>query len=389
MKTINIRKNLAGIFATAIVALNCLPAVTAYAQSGWNADTADLVRVNDSYEECIFVREGGTNTLDGITAENREETDELEKHLAENDYILVNGENSKLSDEEKEKAEAILGGSVVDKEYFDDKKAENIRVWVYKPSYETACRQYDEDGAVNRHIITELFTSTVVTDYTIWNTHDNFGKIFTTERINENILKYDEENGTNIYNESSGFIKIISPVDCKILLYSTGIKTYQELAVKGGEDLLVKIWSGTYRVADINSTEIDEKEETIVNLTNNFTNIFRVDYNNKEEENAVVIDLTDVIEKYSIAPVDISGEPDYQWKGESAVSNEGQDTDRNSSDNSSKDNLVKEDSRNNSDTETNLSEKESSNVGGIVVACVGAVAVIGGVGAFVKIKGKK
>lgn len=113
MKTINIRKKMAGIFAAAIVAVNCIPAVTAYAQTGWNADTADLVRVNDDYEECIFVREGGTNTLDGIKAESREETEELEKHLAENDYILVNGKNSKLSDEEKAKAKEILGGDIV------------------------------------------------------------------------------------------------------------------------------------------------------------------------------------------------------------------------------------------------------------------------------------
>lgn len=382
MKTMNIRKKLAGIFATAIVALNCLPAVTAYAQSGWNADTADLVRVNDSYEECIFVREGGTNTLDGITAENREETDELEKHLAENDYILVNGADSMLSDEEKEKAEAIISGKVagVSKEYFEDeKKAENIRVWVYKPSYETACRQYDENGAVNRNIIVELSTSTVITDYTIWNTHDNFGKIFTTERINENI---DEE-------ISAGFIKVISPVDCKILLYSTELKTYQELAVHGGEDLLVKMWNGFYRVADINGLEIDEKEEAIVddyNFANNFTL-----YDNSED-NPVVIDLTDVVEKYSIAPADISGEPDYQWKWEDVepateqvtVNADEDDSSHNDNNNNEKDNA---DTKN--DTRTDSAEKESSNVGGIAVACIGGAAVIAGAVAFVKIKGKK
>ncbi len=70
--------------------------------------------------------------------------------------------------------------------------------------------------------------------YFVHSLNINIDKIFTTERINENIAKSDEENGTH-YNDEAGFIKVISPVDCKILLRNIGLQNYHELAVKGSE----------------------------------------------------------------------------------------------------------------------------------------------------------
>lgn len=170
-------------------------------------------------------------------------------------------------------------------------------------------------------------------------------------------------------------------MDCKILLYNTGLKNYQELAVKGGEDLLVKIYDRTYHVADINSTEIDE-EEAIVSQIYNDANLFVISSQDDTEDNPEIIDLTNVIEKYSIAPADISGEPDYQWHGDDAISDDKQV-------NNNEDKSSHNDNKGNADTKTDSAEKESSNADGIVAVCIGGAAIIAGVAVFLKIKGKK
>lgn len=284
-------------------------------KSDWNINDVEQYLMNNSYEYGNFIRMGGVNSVDGIKAESREETEKLEQHLKENNYILVNTKEKQISDEEFELMKKIFQNITIgDIMYEDDKPyySENQKLYLNKDVYNVCLEQVKEKGIgkVNPFTTLELSTSAVFIDYLVWNIVDNIGTVYTDEFINENLKKFDEENGTE-FDTYAGYIYIFTDIDSRIIFSEQYTKTFQQIDVVANVPTLVKMRNGYYKIDTINDISIEQDESLLGDYHNN---IFKL-HNGFTAENPVIIDLTKgVNDKYEIKPYNIKGSIDFRDK---------------------------------------------------------------------------
>lgn len=287
-------------------------AITARAETGWDEDTCKWIYINDDYEDGHFVREGGVNSLDGIIAESREESEELENYLQSHDYILCNTRNRDLTQEEFDTIKPTLQKVLIYDEIVDESAGfyyQDRKLYIYRPVYETIMSQIQESpiGIPNYNSVVELATSLVIVDYTMWNSIDNIGRIYTNEYINENLAKYDAEMGTH-YDEHAGFLYITTNIDSRIIFVERNTQTYQQVDVKKNEPLLIKIREGWFKIDTINGIKVSENESLLGDYKNNNFKLSE----KFTAENPMVINLIPVNEKYGI-------NEDYDFDAESKI----------------------------------------------------------------------
>jgi hypothetical protein len=291
----------------------CAFAGNDWRKSDWSINDVKQYKMNVNYEYSNYIRTGGINTIDGIEAESREESEQLETHLKENGYILINTKEKQISDEEFELMKKVFQQLGVNSYALDSDKPyyyENLKIYLNKDVYDTCLKQVKEssNGYANEYSILELATSYVVVNYLVWNSIDNIGKVYTNELINDNIKKYDEENGTDL-DKYAGYIYIITDMDSRIIFSERYSKTFQQIDVVANVPTLVKICNGYYKIDTINDVSIDEDESLLGDYNNN---IFRID-SGFTADNPIVIDLTKgVNEKYGIEPYNIEGNVDFR-----------------------------------------------------------------------------
>ena len=296
----NALKALVALLTGIAIISSPLCTMTARAETGWDEDTCKWIYINDDYEDGHFVREGGINSLDGIAAESREESEELEDYLQSHDYILCNTRNRDLTQEEFDTIKPTLQKVLIYDEIVDESAGfyyQDRKLFIYRPVYETIMSQIQESpiGIPNYNSVVELATSLVIVDYTVWNSIDNIGRIYTNEYINENLAKYDAEMGTH-YDEHAGFLYITTNIDSRIIFVERNTQTYQQVDVKKNEPLLIKIREGWFKIDTINGIKVSENESLLGDYKNNNFKLSE----KFTAENPMVINLIPVNEKYDI-----------------------------------------------------------------------------------------
>lgn len=248
------------------------------------ADTGDRYLLNDNGN---WIAVGGHNTFDCVKATSREETEKLESTLLLNDYILVSTEYKSISDED---FDAILNGkSFWFTSYLENKQItwNKYHVYMYKPSLEDYLEQL-ENRAVMPYTQMEIAESSVVIDYSFWDSLDKIGTI--TDEYNENIP---------YYVTITGYLEIRSPIDCYVKIMRSSTRTYHIFTVKKDEPFLVKLVGDCYHIVGVNKQEVPD------NIDNNGEDT--LPYNNQIQiletctaEKPYVIELEQLVKKYKI-----------------------------------------------------------------------------------------
>lgn len=311
----NALKALTACLAGIVLSMSPFCTMTAHAETGWDENTCEWLYVNDDYEDGHFIRQGGVNSLDGITTESREETEELEQYLQSHDYILCNSKDRDLTQEEFDLIKPTLQKILMFDEIVDEKAGfyyQDRKLYIYRPVYETIVQQIKESeiGLANYNSVTELALSAVVVDYTGWNAYDNIGRIYTDEYVNENLAKFDAEMGTH-YDEHAGFLYITTNIDSRILFIERNTQTYQQVDVKKNEPLLIKIREGWFKIYSINGVPVSEDESLLGDYKNNNFKLSEA----FTAENPMKINLVPVNEKYGITEdFDFEGDKMTVWQ---------------------------------------------------------------------------
>lgn len=261
------------------------------------ADTGNKYRFNEDFGNWVTL--GGINEWDGIKANTRAETEELEVKLAENGYILISGENMNISMEDY--TTFCNGHSFWFSKYMNQQEPgwSLYRVYVYEPSYTDFMAQLsDEIKDLQRYTIQELTESTVVINYMYWDLDEAVGTI--SDKFNDNIPEYSE----------SGYIQIVSPVDCEVTILQAYTRQYYQFYVKKNQPLLVKVVTGCYHITDVNKQTVNDNINNSGENTLPYNNQIQIGTHNTED-NPYIIELNGLVEKYNIPDIDIDGKPDY------------------------------------------------------------------------------
>lgn len=263
--------------------------VRVYADTGWDANKAVWIK---QFDDSNFVRIGGVNSLDGITAENREETEALERYLRTNGYVWIRD----ISADEQEVLKKY--GHAIGEEYWNDTRGD-YKAYVYHQTLDSIMQDYENNGTVSVHYQCELQTSTVLLEYYCFYTKERVGKIYTFEELNDNIPE--------VCKADAGYITIESPIDAVITLHLLENDYYYELAVHANEPMTVKIRPERYAVSAINGVALEEEsEETIIGR-----NYFSINSEKApNEESALKLNVENTVRKYNIKGTDLSKKPE-------------------------------------------------------------------------------
>lgn len=248
-----------------------------------------------------WIREGGHNRYNGVTAEEKEDALQMEKQLSADGYI-------KLTELTDEQYEAFVANEETDwwfENYIhkDDKYAEYysdeyFRIYVYGPSFDDWWEGYKKSGSamgVGVVPIMEIENSSVVIDYRYWWSLERVGKDLSDE-LNDGIPSWCD----------TGYVEIDTPIDVEIKFKLINDNTFYDLYVSADTPFRCKMKYGNYQIEEINDTELSDKEIDIP-LKNNI----QVGWgDNVNIETPVKLDITKTIETYNIPAKNISGMPD-------------------------------------------------------------------------------
>lgn len=295
-----IKRAAAIIIIVVIVLAIFIPAVStpAFADTSKWDKSAYYVNLYPNVEGSNAVRCGGTNTLDDVRAESREETEELEQYLKKHDYVLANSENKEISDEELGILKAL---NINYKVYLDEENYrfndESYKLYVYKSSLNSAVKEYNKSGVTNNVNQYELNMSTVLIDYFTWYTVERVGQIMGNEEINENLPER--------YEKDAGFVEFTSPINAEVILHLIDNNYFYKIYLSRGKTL-VKLRSEHYEITNINSVDVYWGEELVTN--NNYLIVRR-----NPEYDPIVVNFVPLVARDHIPDKDISGMPNCAW----------------------------------------------------------------------------
>lgn len=235
-----------------------------------------------------WVKLGGVNSFAGKQYDTSDEVDKLEKILKKNGYICVYGKNQSISDDEYE--EYI--GSGTHPFWFDNYMRKDeifynmyFEVYVYGRSYIDYKAGMD-NGLVEPYTREELNTSTVLLNRAYFYTLSKVGKVI--DEVNDKIPVW----------WSTGYLRITSPINCKITVLHPIENCYYEFNVKKNTPFLVKLKYGGYVITKVNGVDVDMQDEFVP-----FNNNVQIETTNTEEE-PYELDLKKLVENRNIPDVD-------------------------------------------------------------------------------------
>ena len=248
-----------------------------------------------------WIREGGLNRYNGVTAEEKEDALRMEDQLKRDGYI-------KLRELTSEQFEAFVTNEETDwwfeyyihdddkyKEYYND---EYFRIYIYKPSFDDWWEGYKASGSAMSagNIPTmEICNSSVVIDYRYWWSLERIGKDLSNE-LNDGIPSWYD----------TGYVEIDSPIDVEVRFKLINEGTFYNLYVTADTPFRCKMKYGNYKIEEINDVDLSNQKVNIP-LNNNI----QVGWgDNVNIETPVMLDITKTIEAYNIPAKDISGNPD-------------------------------------------------------------------------------
>lgn len=245
-----------------------------------------------------YFRSGGINKRDGKKAETEEEIAALEADI-QDEYVLVNGKDKEIPDEEyellvKNKKYLSVGTWITeDNEYYHT----FYRVYIFKPVYNDIIFQLKNYNLVNQQTMMTETASTIVINDAEWYHKKRVGTI--QNIYNDNIPSYYD----------TGFLLIESPVDvCLTFLYQSG-NYYNRMYVKANEPFLIEVMTGAYTLKDINNKELEWGEDAIDHHNNTFVS------KTHTKENPKILSLSKVVKKYNLPSLEeIDEKPDYSWE---------------------------------------------------------------------------
>ena len=277
--------------------------IPVYAESAdetekWSASKAVYTKLYADCPDCNYVRSGGVNRLDGIEAESRAETQALEDHLLSNGYVLASTSRRDISETDAEllKTVRFVGSSYLgDEPYYSD--YQYFRVYVYRPTLETAREQWEENGCLDLHCIWEIHTSSVLIDYECWYESEKVGTVLGGEEINGQMPVQ--------YEFLAGFVEFDSPINAEIQLHlKNGNYDYLLYIPKG--KTLMKLRADHYTIVRINSDELEYGDELLTNK--NYLNVYK-----QPEDAPIQVSLDKVVKRDRIESIDLTGKPNCAW----------------------------------------------------------------------------
>lgn len=278
------RKILAAV--SAILMLFSLQATAVYAEETEETTEHDVIYYQ--YGDGIPVRQGGVNSIDGVKAESKEETEQLEASIRSQDYILVTTDDKEITDEEFE--QFALGYYYPPYYKYFDRNNEyywtKYKVYVYKPCYEAAMEQLEEKQCVEALTDGELATSTVVIDYSCWYEKERAGKIL--DEYNDNIPEW--------YTET-GYLQISTSMEVDVTLELVYEHTRYKFRVSPQEPFLVRLKAGEYNVRVLNTTDVSEAEEAVP-----YDNTIQVQTINTKDK-PLELDLSNTVQTLGVQPL--------------------------------------------------------------------------------------
>jgi hypothetical protein len=264
----------------------------------WDAGIAVYSKLFPDCEECNFVRSGGVNSLDGISAETRSETQALESHLLENDYVLASTPQRRISDEDVKMLESIcwIGTDFInDDPFLTDGR--HFKVYIYSPTLRTAQKQWRENHALDFHVQWEITVSSVLVNYYMYDELDKMGKTFSVEELNENLPIQ--------YQENAGFVEFSCPIDAEIKLLAADHEYYYHLYLRKGKTL-VKMRGDHYELVEINGHDVARGDIALTN--GNYFVVWQ-----QTEEEPLQVEFSQLVKRDDIGGIDLTGKPDCRW----------------------------------------------------------------------------
>ncbi len=261
------------------------------------AESEDEIRQVRFDERGNWVSVGGSNEFAGKTAKTREEAEALERTLILNDYILLNTDNAQIPEED-------FNTFINHKLYWFTERSRKIEPYwgkykLYLPYdvYHDFMDQLEADGDVQIYTDMEVETSAVVVNYLFYDTVEKAGT-----------RSYEFNGGIPSYITSTGWIRIISPIDVEIVFLNAANQQYFVFYVPKNKEFMVEFPETTdLRVVSINGKNVSENDSHIAK-----GNRFYLNTSNTLEAPAE-FDTTEVVEAYKIPEIDISGKPDYSF----------------------------------------------------------------------------
>lgn len=312
--TMNFKRFFSGLAAAVILSCSVISPMRAYADDEdenkpkWSSQTAVMTQFWSGRE---WIRSGGENRLDGIQAENREETEELENYIQSIGYVLVNTPDKKISDAELDILRTMMfkGSDHLDPSKSYEWSHSIYKVYIYKPLLEQAIEEFENDGMVDYKTNTEIGMSTVFLDYQLWESVERVGTtVDAIEEINDNLPEYCVEH--------SGYVQFTTPVDCSVKLHLQDQNFYYELFLRKGTTLM-RLRAEHYAVVEINTTEINEYGGDELMYNGNYIVVYE-----NPEDNPVIVDFSQVVARDGIESIDLTGKPDYGYVFEPADIND-------------------------------------------------------------------
>lgn len=273
----------------------------------WGEHTARRTKFWADCDECHWIRSGGTNKLDGIQAESREEAEWLENYVKSIDYVLANTDDKQITDEELSVLQMMnfSGKRYLDPDFHWGWASGNFKVYVYRPSLDLAVKHFKEDGMVDIHSYTEISLSTVFFDYELFNVLDRVGTtIDAIDEINDNLPENCIDN--------AGYVKFTTPIDCQITLHLLDNNYYYTLFLRKGSTLM-KLRCDHYMISEINTTTINEDGGDELLWNGNYIVVYK-----QPEDDPICVDLTQVVARDGIEDIDVTGKPNYGYVYEPA-----------------------------------------------------------------------
>lgn len=238
----------------------------------------------------IFIRIGGLNRFNGKDAKTREEAQQIEFQMAGCDYMS----ESELSEAERK---ILIQGNFWFSSYL--KKNDFVKLYtktyLYRPLIEKIFKE-TADGQLLTHTRKgELMSSTVVIDYSHWHFNDLAGTF--DDEIDDMIPSY----------YSTGYMQIISPVSCNIVVWNAELNRYYRFYVTKNTPFLVRLKSGSYHIVECNNMIVknrisDDGEDTLP-----FKNRIQIN-EDWTKENPYIVELEEFAIKYQLKDFEFTEE---------------------------------------------------------------------------------
>lgn len=242
----------------------------------------------------IFIRLGGLNRFQGKDAKTREEAQQIEFQMAGCDYMS----ESELSEEERK---ILVQGNFWFSCYL--KKNDFVKLYtktyLYKPLIDKIFKEIADGQSLTHTRKGELMSSTVVIDYSHWHFNDLAGTF--DDEVDDKIPSY----------YSTGYMQIISPVSCNIVVWNAELNRYYRFYVTKNTPFLVRLKSGSYHIVECNNMIVknrisDDGEDTLP-----FKNRIQIN-EDWTKENPYIVELEEFVIKYQLKDFEFTEETETE-----------------------------------------------------------------------------